>query len=178
MKTTTPIQFLILFATLLFFPNPLNAQDQGKLVTLKKGKIFTTDGNLIGFQMLRQTDEKFFYQNIKGEFIGISKSDVTLIQKQNSSYAFRYGLTSGASAIFGYFIGSAVSNRQLSQKTKRNGLILSSICGTLFGVIYGSTKKKYSTVYQSPNLGKKVGHLKLDSTTPNAIPSLTLSYTF
>jgi len=178
MEILTPTKFTLMFLAFFLCSNFLSAQDQGKLVTLKKGKIFTTDGNLIGFQMLRQTDDKFFYQNITGEFIGIPKSEINLIKKQNGSHAFRFGLTSGASAIFGYFIGSAVSNKQVSVKTKKNGFIISALSGTLFGLIYGSTKKKYSTIYKSDSPKQTFGQLKLEVTSPNEISSLGLVYSF
>lgn len=174
----TLIHFVLMLLAFLLFPNFVSAQDQGRIVTLEKGKIFTSDGNLIGFQMLRQTDDHFFYQNIKGEFIGIPKDEVNIITKQSGSYALVYGASSGVSAAVGFLIGTAVSQRVVSDKTKRNGLIVSVLSGTLFGLIYGSTKKKYATVYKSPNLKGDLGQLRIDITSPNEIPSFTLSYTF
>lgn len=178
MKTLIPIHFVLMLLAFLLFPNFVSAQDTGRLVTFKKGKIFTSNGNLIDFQMLRQTDDYFFYQNINGEIIGILKEEVNLIKKQSGSYALVYGASSGVSAAVGFLIGSAVSQRVVSDKTKRNGLIVSILSGTLFGLIYGSTKKKYATVYESPNLKRDLGQLKIDITSPNEIPSFTLSYAF
>ena len=128
-----------------------------QVLTVKKGRINTTTGQLIKFNNLKETGDEFLFNkpSVTGDY-KLQSDEVLKIDQKTGDHALEFGLIMGASGLLGGFIGYKISESTLEsgysidrQATTRNIMILTGI-SALAGVIWGANVPKYSTVYENP----------------------------
>ena len=126
--------------------------------SIKKGRIFTSDGEKILFHNLVIGDSNHRYQSSsRNSFLKIPSSDVVRIEKQVGSEAIKWGLICGLAGLTGSVLGVLEAHTQ-TQSAYGDGVevnvvpIIVGLTGacTLMGVWVGSRKKKYKLVYSNP----------------------------
>jgi hypothetical protein len=149
MKTMQLLILLFLIPLCGFAQTPLE---------LKKGRINTTNGVLIKFSSLKQTDDGFRYylSGSKVEKI-IATDNVLKIEKKSGNQAVLFGVILGASGLLGSFLGTKMAEKNLESQgmtvdknVQSTTIIALTGVSALIGVIWGANTPKYSKVYENP----------------------------
>jgi hypothetical protein len=158
-------------------------QKKTTFLKARKGIAFTNSGNKIRFKKVRETENSFIFTTMNKTDVEIDKFKITKIDRRNGTKGFRYAISSiGVTTlivIHSYYMDEYLTGGGTTYEGEiaTAPVLLSILTGTLGGII-GLTQKRYKTIYTSPSFGNYEPKLKLKTTAPNAIPSLTLSYTF
>lgn len=174
---------LVFFLFFLIFSNSTLAQNGTIFIRADKGIAYTDTGVKIRFKKMRETENSFSF--ITSNKTKIEKDKIAQIEKRNGTRGLQYTMTAiGGSCllvIHSSYVRSFYSLGRFRSTYEGEllfvSIFLSTITGTVAGLI-GLSKKRYKTIYTAPSFGINEPHLKLKTTLPNAIPSLTLSYTF
>lgn len=174
---------LIGFIFFLAFPNPTIAQEGTIFIRANKGVAYTNSGEKIRFKKMRETENSFSFITTNRTKVEVAKYKIAKIDKRNGNRGFQYMVNSiGLTTLFVihtsyldvYYTGGGIIT---AEEILFVSIILSAFTGTIGGLI-GASVKKYKTIYSTDAFGNYEPNLKLKTTAPNAIPSLTLSYTF
>lgn len=159
------------------------AQSKTSFLHAKKGIAITITGKKVKFRKVRETENSFIFTTINKTEVEIEKFKIAQIDKQRGTKGFRFARnTIGLTSLFvvhAYYLDEYYTGGGPSYEGEVAILtiFLSTITGTIGGLI-GLTQKRYKTIYTSPTFGNYEPKLNFKTTSPNAVPSLTLSYTF
>jgi len=167
------------------FSNIAYSQNDASFLKLKKGIAFTDSGSKIRFKSVQETENSFIFMTTNRTEIEIEKFRIAQIDKQKGNYAAKYALGGTGIGFLGMstilFVSIANSDSEFNMG---DGAFIGIIAGStglffgIFGGLIGFFEKRHKTVYQTSSIGNHTPMLKLKTTLPNAIPSLTLSYSF
>lgn len=174
---------LICFLLFMMSSNTSFAQKKNNFLKARKGIAFTNSGNKIRFKKVRETENSFIFTTMNKTDVELDKFKIAKIDRRNGTKGFRYAISSiGVTTlivIHTYYLDEYLTGGGTTYEVEIAiaSVLLSIVTGTVGGLI-GLTQKRYKTIYTSPTFGNYKPKLKLKTTVPNAIPSLTLSYTF
>ncbi|MBN2611822.1 MAG: hypothetical protein JXB00_09735 [Bacteroidales bacterium] len=144
---------LFLFSVLTFFSYSFGQQP----LQIRKGRINTTNGELIKFSNLHEEGGKisFTKPGQTGEY-SLNLDDVLKIDKKSGDHTLQFALIMGASGLLGGIIGYKISEASLQpgyaidkKASTRNVVILTGI-SAFAGAIWGANLPKYETAYENP----------------------------
>lgn len=182
--TFSLLKGILCFTLFLTFSFDSTAQINQEFVTIKKGKAYLNSGREFKFKKVTETESSFIFLTMNKTEVELDKTKITRIDKRNGNKGLRYALISLGSTYLlvntlAYIDGFNSENP--FPPFEEEALYLSvafSIFTVPLGGLIGLTQKKYKTVYSSSLIGNYEPHLELKTTLPNAVPSITLSYTF
>lgn len=153
MKSITKLLpvLVILTSTICF----CNAQVQSGSV--RKGRIFTTDGKKILFRNLTIGDVSHRYQSSSSnKYQEIAGDNTVRIERQTGSEAGKWALICGLSGLVGSTLGvleakNSTDSWEGAVEVKIAPIIIGlTSVSAILGAVIGATKKKYKTVYSNP----------------------------
>ena len=138
-----------------FFPMTLIAQDS--LSPLQKGRLNTLEGRQLEFNTLRQEGDKLLFLNSQSlQMQELPLAQVTHVEKQTGTEALKWGLYCAASGFVGSTLGVLRARNSLSylggeiDGSTAVPIIAGITAGSgLIGLLIGSSKRKYETVYRN-----------------------------
>ena len=155
-----------------------------KIHVPNKGFAYSSTGAKVRFKSIYQKDDSFIFTTTNKTILEIKKSKIAKIDLQKGSYAKKVALSSAA--ITALTISTLLLHHELTTEQiplSDSPLLIVIIVGTptltvgIIGGLIGHCAKKYKTIYKTSSIGYSEPKLNLKTTSPNAIPSLTLSYT-
>ena len=169
-------QFILLYGFLLLGIFDLQSQNLNVGQAIKKGRLFTKDGIEKKFKSLTmQNDNVNVFFDKAAKSILLSEEEIIKIEEVAGNQALLWGGVLGASSLLGSIIGVAQAEAQYGDTGDNSGIIIGlTAAGTLVGALVGLNIKKYKTVYENPSYVQSSVRLKLNTTIPNQVPSLTL----
>lgn len=183
MKNQYIYRIVLSFFFLTIFLNFSIAQIEDFSLISQKGIAYSINGAKVRFTYVEKKENTFVFTTTNRTNVEIAKSNIAQIDLQKGNYAGKY-------AIGGALISSATltslyllsTNSQESELGDGFAIILvasfSGALGGIIGAFTGFFKKKTTTIYNAPSHGYISPKLQLKTTTPNSIPSLTISYSF
>ena len=171
---------LLVFLT---FSNVIYAQSKTTFIKARKGIAFTNSGKKIKFRFVKETENSFVLTTMNKTEVELEKFKIAQIDRRNGTKGMQYALSAiGGTTIIvmhTYYLNGFYTRGRSTYEGEilLASVFLSVITGTVGGLI-GLSEKKYKTIYTSPTFGNYKSKLNLKTTSPNLIPSLTLSYTF
>lgn len=182
------LSFSIHLIGLLFFltfSNTTYAQSKTTFIKASSGIAFTNSGKKIRFRNVKETENSFVFTTPNRTKVELEKFKITQIDKRNGTKGLRY-----AAAAIGVTTLIVVNSSYIDEFYSLDfisfyggdevaiiSIVFSIITGTIAGLI-GLTQRRYKTIYTSPTFGRYEPKLNLKASSPNSIPSLTLSYSF
>ncbi|MFK8006610.1 MAG: hypothetical protein AB8H03_09575 [Saprospiraceae bacterium] len=173
---------LVLMFFFFTFSNQTFAQNKATSLNAKKGIAILIKGTSFQFKSVEEKENTFVFTTINKTKVEIAKSNLTQIDIQNGNFAEKYSFT--ASAVTAAFAIALIYNTRPFRDSvhpflySTTYIITPTIVAGIIGAIIGATNQKYKTVYNASSLGRNIPKFQLNTTMPNLIPSLTLSYSF
>ncbi|MFK8006609.1 MAG: hypothetical protein AB8H03_09570 [Saprospiraceae bacterium] len=179
--------------TYIFFPK----SDKKKIVVAKseidkiilsdknEGFAYTSTGAEINFISIEEKENSILFTTTNKTIIEIPKSNLNQIDLKKGNYAksaalITFGITAVSVTTF-ILISDPPGNSTFTYSPLIAGVLIitpSLATGLIAGII-GYTVKRSKTIYRrNDSFGYYNSKFKLKTTSPNAIPSLTLSYSF
>lgn len=180
----TQIHYRFFFLSLLLFVSSFSiAQNIDLSNVSKKGIAYSNMGNKLRFTAFQQKDNHFTFTKTNKSNVDVNTSDIAKIDVFAGYRSGKFALIGAGVSILTFNVLYQLDRDENSEIIDEELLILVAsgvvgLAGGLLGALIGLGSKKYKTVYTAPSLGNSHPRLQLKTTTPNAVPSLTFSYSF
>ena len=138
-----------------FLPTILDAQDS--ISPIQKGRLNTLEGRQLEFNTLRQEGDKLLFMNKQSlQMQELPLSQVSRIEQQTGTEAGKWGLYFAVSGLVGSTLGVLRARNTVRGWGGEvdSGTAVPIIAGLtagsgLIGLLIGSSKRKYETVYRN-----------------------------
>lgn len=179
-----PLNCFQFFLICLFFIWPTFIFSQDENLSLKRGRLYTTEGFEVKFLKLNQQGLKYIIEDRKGKMTTYDQNDILRIDRRSGTEALNWGAYIGSIALLESWLivklrENSTNFSSVDQKDHNRKVIIGTTIGaTLIGLLIGSSKSKYKRVFDDPDLGFAPRKLGFNFSSPNNVSSLTLSYNF
>ena len=182
MKTTLSLITIIILG--LLFPIHIFSQQKLFPHSVKKGRLFTSEGFEIKFKGLQEEGDFLFYTSKSEGFKKIEKSKVLRIEQRKGNEGLKWGtITFVSTALTSWLAMEAALARQnanrnaISNKEKIALISTTAIISGVIGFSMGATKKRYLRIYDDPEFGWNPPKLELKfSTLQSSILSINFIF--
>jgi hypothetical protein len=136
-----------------------NASLSQTATSYSKGRFLTKDGKKVVFySLIFDGNVCKFQPKSNDSYQQVAAENIARIDKETGNRAVVWGVSMGAAGLIGGLLGQAEANSEYgslnteSSSTKTTILVSTTAISALLGVLIGSAKKTYTTVYNNPNL--------------------------